>query len=61
MKSKTKAFDCVEMKRRGAALVYEKLKSMSQEEQIDYWRRRTGELRKEQEKARARLQESARG
>ena len=55
MRSKKKTFDCVEMKRRGAALVYERLKAMSEEEEIEYWGRRTEELREEQAEARARL------
>ena len=54
MKRKKK-FDCVEMKRRGAALVYERLKGVSPEEEIEYWRQRTEDLRKEQAEAKARL------
>ena len=50
-----KTFDCVEMKRRGAALLREKLKGMTEEEELEFWRRRTEELPKEQEEARARL------
>ncbi len=55
MESKKKTFDCVEMKRRGAALVYERLKDMSEEEELEYWRRRTEEMRKEQAEAIGRL------
>lgn len=61
MRRKTKTFDCVEMKRRAAAMIYEKLKGMSQEQQIEYWRRGTEELREEQAEARARLDKSHRG
>ena len=59
MESNTKPFDCVEMKRRGAALVYEKLKGMSEEQEIEYWRKRTEEMRAEQ--TRARLARTGRG
>lgn len=41
-----KDFDCVEMKRRGAQRVYETIKDMTREEEIEYWRRRTAEMRK---------------
>lgn len=46
MDSKAKTFDCVEMKRKGAARLCEKLKNMSPEEQIQFWRRRAEELRR---------------
>ena len=39
-----KAFDCVEMKRRGAQRVQAKLEGMSREQQLEYWRQRTEEL-----------------
>jgi hypothetical protein len=42
---KTKTFDCVEMKREGARRIYEELKDVSTEEQVDFWRRGTEELR----------------
>lgn len=61
MKQKKKTFDCVEMKRRGGDRVYQRLKDLSQEEQIEYWRKRTEELRREQEEARARLKKTGRG
>ena len=54
-----KKFDCVEMKRRGGDRIYQRLKDLSQEEQIEYWRRRTEELRREQ--AEARLKQAGRG
>ena len=50
MASKAKTFDCVEMKRKGAARVREKLKDMSPEEQIQFWRRRAEELRRRRRK-----------
>ena len=45
---KTKAFDCVEMKRRGAELVQEHLAGMSREQQLEYWRSQTELLRQRQ-------------
>jgi hypothetical protein len=45
---KTKTFDCVEMKRRGAEHVYSIIKDMTAAEEIAYWRKRTQELREEQ-------------
>ena len=43
---KTKTFDCVEMKRRGAARIHRETKGMTLEQQIEYWRQRNEELRK---------------
>ena len=45
---KTKAFDCVEMKRRGALRLHERLKDMTVEQQIEYWRRRNKEFLRQQ-------------
>jgi len=42
---KTKTFDCVEMKRRGARAVYEAVKGMTVEQELEYWRCKTNELR----------------
>ncbi len=50
---KTKTFDCVEMKRRGALRVHEQLKDMTVEQQIEYWRQRSEEFRRDQERLRA--------
>ena len=47
---KNKTFDCVEMQHRGAEAVRERLKGMSMEEQLAYWRERTDELRERQRK-----------
>jgi len=46
---KTKAFDCVQMKRRGAMEIQKKLVGKTREEQIEYWRKRTEELLARQE------------
>ena len=42
---KTKTFDCVEMKRRGARAVYEAVMGMTVEQEVEYWRAKTDELR----------------
>ena len=49
---KTKIFDCVEMKRRGAEHVYSIIRGMSPEQEALYWRQRTEELRREQARLR---------
>ena len=49
---KTKTFDCVEMKRRGAELVQERLASMTPEQELEFWRQQTEELRREQQRVR---------
>ncbi len=43
---KTKAFDCVEMKREGAERLTAQLSGMSYAEQMAFWRSRTEALRK---------------
>lgn len=43
---RTKKFDCVEMKRKGARKVYEATKGMTVKEEVEYWRRRTEEARR---------------
>lgn len=45
---KTKTFDCVEMMHKGAAEVRRRLKGMSEKERIEYWRKRTEQLRARQ-------------
>ena len=47
-----KEFDCVEMMHRGQALVRKRLKGMSDEEKLDYWRIRAEELRKRRQELR---------
>lgn len=39
--NRTKDFDCVEMKRKGARKVYEAIRNMSVDEELEYWRQRT--------------------
>ena len=41
-----KEFDCVEMKRKGSRKVYEALKGLTRDQQIEYWRGRNAEMRK---------------
>jgi hypothetical protein len=43
---KNKEFDCVEMKRRGAARIYEETKNMTREQEIEYWRQKSEEFLK---------------
>ena len=54
MKTKIKTFDCVAMKRAGAAKVYRKTGKMSLAEQVEFWRQESQALRQEQEAARLR-------
>ena len=55
---KTKTFDCVEMKRRGAERIYEQLKGKSMEEQVAFWREKNREFQEEREARRAQRKES---
>jgi hypothetical protein len=41
------------MKRQGALRVHERLKNMTVEQQIEYWRKRSEEFQREQERLRA--------
>ena len=55
MKTKTKKrFDCVAMKRAGAAQVYRKTRGMTMQEKLEFWRRETEDLLREQQEARLR-------
>jgi hypothetical protein len=49
---KTKTFDCVQMKRRGAEWVRKQLKGKSLEQQLEYWRKGTEDLKRLQKQAR---------
>jgi len=46
---KKKTFDCVDMKHRGAMEIERKLAGKTRDEQIEFWRKRTEELRARQE------------
>ena len=50
---KIKTFDCVEMKRRGAELVRQRLAGMTLEQEIEYWRQRSEQFQRDQERLRA--------
>jgi hypothetical protein len=54
---KAKTFDCVEMKRRGAELVRQRLAGMTLEQEIEYWRLRSEQF--EQDQQRLRVQAAA--
>ena len=47
-----KEFDCVEMKRKGAAILQKKLAGLTLEEELKFWQERTKELKREQHKLR---------
>jgi len=47
---KTKTFDCVEMKRRGAELVQKQLEGKSLDQKLEYWKKGTDELKKLQKR-----------
>lgn len=53
MKTKKK-FDCVAMKRAGAAEVYRITKGMTVQQKVEFWRQETDAMLKKQEAARAR-------
>ena len=50
---KNKTFDCVEMKRRGAELLRQRLAGMTLEQEIEYWRQRSEQFQRDQERLRA--------
>ncbi len=49
----TKKFDCVQMKRRGAELVRQRLAGMTLEQEVEYWRERSEQFERDQERLRA--------
>lgn len=49
---KTKTFDCVQMKRRGAESVRKQLEGKSFEQQLEYWQEGTSRLKKLQTQTR---------
>jgi hypothetical protein len=56
---KARTFDCVEMKRRGAEHVYSIIKDMTPDQELEYWRERTKEMRQEQSAIRAKAKPHA--
>ena len=49
MKTRTKTFDCVRMKHQGAEQVMERLEGKTFQEQLEYWRKGTEELKNRQQ------------
>lgn len=52
---KAKTFDCVAMKRTGAAKVYQLTKGMTIQQELAFWRQQTAAMLDEQRAAKARL------
>jgi len=52
---KTKKFDCVDMKRRGAERVRQQLEGKSFDEEMKYWAEKTKKLRKLQKEVRQKM------
>lgn len=48
---KNKSFDCVEMKSKGAEAIYQKVSSLSMEQQLEYWRKGSASLRQQMKRA----------
>ena len=46
---KTKKFDCVQMKRQGAAKVREQTATLTREQELRFWQERSQHLRQQQE------------
>ena len=53
MKTKTKTFDCVAMKRAGAARLNQKMRGMTFRQKVEFWRKRSEVARREWEEAKA--------
>jgi len=49
----TKSFDCMEMKHRGAEVLQKRLAGMTLEQEIEFWRKRSEEFDREQQRLRA--------
>ncbi len=45
---KTKKFDCIEMKRKSQELIYDKIKKMTPDEELEFWQKGTNSLRQRQ-------------
>jgi len=48
---KNKTFDCVEMKRKSAEALHQKIASLSMEQQLEYWRKGSASLRRKMKPA----------
>lgn len=58
MKTK-KTFDCVEMKRRGAEIIYKQIATLTPKEQLIFWQKRNELLKKRQKKIKTQYKNSA--
>jgi len=47
---KIKTFDCVQMKRKGAIMVQKQIRGKTLEQQIEFWKKGTEELKRLQKK-----------
>jgi uncharacterized alpha-E superfamily protein len=54
-----KKFDCVQMKRLGAAKVREQTATLTWEQELAFWRERSSQLRQHQEKLKIHPSQSA--
>ena len=53
MKTKTKKFDCVAMKRAGAARIYQITRGMTFRQKMEFWRKESDIAQREWEEAKA--------
>ena len=58
MKTK-KTFNCVEMKRRGAEIIYKQIATLTPKEQLIFWQKRNEMLKKRQKKIKTQYKNSA--
>ena len=58
MKTK-KTFNCVEMKRRGAEIIYKQIATLTPKEQLIFWQKRNELLKKRQKKIKTQYKNSA--
>ena len=56
---KTKTFNCVEMKRRGAEIIYKQIATLTPKEQLIFWQKRNELLKKRQKKIKMEYKNSA--
>lgn len=48
MKTKTKSFDCIEMKRKAALRIHEAVKDMTVEQEVAFWRKQNEDFHRPQ-------------
>ena len=58
MKTK-KTFNCIEMKRRGAEIIYKQIATLTPKEQLIFWQKRNELLKKRQKKIKIQYKNSA--